>query len=940
MKKGILAYPSVDIIQLVANILLEEKEYLSRNLVVFPGKRPSHFLRRYLADVLKSPFRAPKLLSIEEFVDFCCKLSGRRDRRINDIDAVSIIFNLHKKNRLIGREGEELDIDSFLIWGFKIFSDFEEMYMAGVKPSDLQKSEVIAGEKLPGSIYERLTSLSVLYESFYEYLLENELSTRASRYRDTLNTVGEIDLNVFKKVIFVGFFAFTNTERKIFEQLKTRDNVSFIFQKGHGIELTISELNIDVEEMGEDDKSPKISFYRAMDVHGEVFSLNQVLHEKKDFDRKDVIALPSTESLFPIVQQTLPFTNNNYNISMGYPLFRTPVYSLIETLGRLLETREDDEYFVPDYLRFVLHPYVKNIYYKGASYPTRIILHTIEEQLVKRNRRFVKLEEIEEDKSIIQECVKKLKEGRKSNISTEKVIRHLKKIHTVLIKPFEDIKNVEDFGEKLLVLVTFISTSSPAKMHPYTRPFIKRMIEGIYELKTSGLKDEKFNETKSYLKLLRNYFRTVTYPFEGTPVKGLQVLGFLETRNIKFNTLYLLDGNEGIIPDTKKEDTLLPYEVRKHLGLPTYVEKERIARYHFERLVNCAKEVHIFYVESADKEKSRFVEKLMWNLQKEHKNLELQNQKEAFFGVQFSQKNPGAIRKNEDMIKCLEKHRFSPSALDTYLHCPLRFYYQYVLNLQEKEAISDVLEAIKVGDIVHKILEKFFKPKVGREMKIEDEDYQRMDEIVEDLFAKHYGGNVEGGSYLTKLQVKRRMRDVINLHNNKFYDVVIEECEDWHEGKITLSNGQKVNLVGKIDRIDRRNGQICVVDYKTGKNTDVPSTTKFPASPREEWYKTLKSVQLPFYILVYLDEHKDISINEINSCLMLLGTKTIKEEFLFKDKTERKKFFVMYREAITTLIGEILDKNVEFSPTKDFEKECVWCSYKNICGTQWVVKKW
>lgn len=953
--KSLLISPSLDVVEFVGDLLLKDKDNLCENLIVFPGKRPSHFLRKYLAGVLKSSFRAPKILSMDEFIDFMYGSLGYADRMMNAIDGVAILFELNKDKNLINDSKICLTLDDFLPWGFKIFSDFEEMYIELIEPSKLKGIEAIAGETLPVRIQKKLTSLSTLYESFYELFSQNNISTRASRYRKVADNIEKVDLDIFKKILTVGFFALTQSERKIFEQLGKKNNTSFVFQKGPGIESLISKLHVDVEEKGAEVKGAEVNFYKAMDVHGEIFALNQIICKKEDFTRKDLIVLPSADTLFPVVQHTLGFAKNEYNISMGYPLFRTPVYALIETLGKLMETRDGDDYFIPDYLKFVLHPYVKNIYLDRASYPTRIIFHTIEEQFVQQKRRFIKLKEIEEDKKIISGCVRKLATSECAKIDRVKIKNHLNNIHRILIKPFETIKNIEDFSDKLLQSISFISQNSQANMHPYTVPFIKTVIDGLYELKTSNLKNEKFVKTESYFRLLRNYVRSLKYPFPGTPVKGLQVLGFLETRNIKFDTVYFLDVNEGIVPHTKKEDTLLPYKVRKFLTLPTHEEREKISRYYFNTLLGGAKQVNIYYVESADKEKSRFVERLIWELQKKTQKLEIPT-REVFFKVHFSQRDPKSVKKNDDVMEyIIENISYSPSNLDTYLHCPLKFYYQNILKLREKEEITDDLEPKDIGSKVHNVLQNFFILKVGKKLVIKEEDYRKIGEMVEDEFNKSFTRSDIGSIYLIKSQIKERMKHVLDFHKKKYKDIIILECENkkkpylgqkYRQSKeilLELPSGYKIKLTGRIDRVDKRDGNIYIIDYKTGKDAAMPNPKNFDISKRKEWFKTLGSVQLPFYLLLYLDENKDISIDNINSSLMILGSKIIKEKLLFKEQLalhEKINLFNLYKKAILTLIQEILDPAIDFDSTPDPEKECYRCDFRVICGRQWMIKKW
>jgi hypothetical protein len=939
MKKAVLIRPSVDVIQFLGDTLLENKEHLSRNLIVFPGKRPAHFLRKHLADILESPFESPRFLSMDEFIDFACESLHTGGRKINAIDATAIIFDLHKKSELIGAMGENLSIDSFLPWGFKFFSDFEEMRIELTAPSKLKEIESIAGEELPANVRRKLTSLSTLYESFYNYLAKNRLCTRASRYTSVAESIERVDLSSFENAVFVGFYALTKAEQQILNSLKTRDNVSFVFQEGPGIETILSTLSVSAETIGHEESEPRIQFYPAMDAHGEVFALNEVIRQKKDFCHKDVVVLPSAETLFPVIQHTVPYAESDYNISMGYPLFRTPIYSLTEALGRALETRSDSDYFVPDYLGLVLHPYVKNVYFEKASYRARIVFHTIEEHLAATNRRFLKLEEIEEDETVIQECNMRLGEEGEAEADGEKIKEYLRNIHGILIKPFQDIKNVEDFGEKLLSLVSFISRNSPAKLHPYAIPFMKRMIEGIHELASSGIRNEQFSETRSYFRLLRSYFRTISCPFEGTPVKGLQVLGFLETRNIKFDTVHVLDVNEGVLPNTRKEETLLPHLARKHLGLPTHREREKISRYHFERLVRAAHDVHVFYVEGADKEKSRLVEKLMWDQQKKAGNPELPHCKEVFFKVKFSQKEPEPVTKTGDMIEHLENLVFSATKIDSYLHCPLRFHHKYILGLSRKQEIRENVEQDEIGGIVHNILKVFFGLKKHGKLTLEDKDCDVMDRIVEDVFRDRYSGFVEGDTYLIKLQIKRRMKDIIDFHRVNHQGISIEECESWHTAELELSGERKVSLGGRFDRLDRRDQQVCIVDYKTSTTAKMPNLKKLQDSSREEWYKTVYSVQLPLYVLLYTESHKEVSVNNVNSSLMILGAKRIEEKMLFGQGIEPEAVYGVYKGVIRTLLEEILDGKRQFEPTRDIERECVWCDYKDMCGTQWVKRK-
>ncbi|MDI6809023.1 MAG: PD-(D/E)XK nuclease family protein [Candidatus Eisenbacteria bacterium] len=929
-------------------------EHLAENIVVFPGKRPSHFLRKYIADIIKVSFRPPAIFSMDRFIDFAYeRLFAPPDRKIESMDAANILYTIPGVASKYGNGGPwDLPLDKFLPWATKIFSDFEEMHIEKVSPSSLQKIEAIAQERLPEGIQKRLVYLSRIYSAFYDYLRSSGFSTRSTRYRSIAEKISELDTAEYKSILFAGFFVFTRSEQDILRELKKRKNVGFIFQNGHGIDETIRDLGIEIEREEARVHKPKVYFHRCVDTHSEVFALSDTLGARDEFSEKDVIVAPLPETVFPVVEHALPNLETEYNISMGYPLSRTPIFALIQALGKALETRTPDgRYFVPSYLSLVLHPYIKNIRFDGASYPTRIVFHSIEEYLGKKNMRFIKLEEVERGTQVIRDCVVKLVKSGLSGVSEEKTAEHIERIHTIFFRSFDAIENIGDFCEKVLACVSFVSENSSANRHPYSAQFLRIMIEGLHELKLSGIAGEKMDNVLGYFKLLSVHIGSLKYPFEGTPVEGLQVLGLLETRNLKFDTVYFLDANEGVIPDTRKEDTILPYALRRNLGLPTHEERERISRYYFDLLTSAAEEVHIFYIEAAEKEKSRFVERLAWEEQKVAGTVaDVPDLKDIFFGVDFSQTDPAPVKKTAEMLNVIRGLRFSASSLDTYLYCPLQFYYERILRLGEKDKISGEVEPKEVGSRVHEVLSRFFSKRTARPLVIRPDDEEEMKNLVDEVWNDSYGtGANEGLLYLIKLQVKRRVKDVLEFHSQRYKKTVIIECEDRgrdsvrgkHRGVIEIPGAGDVKVLGWFDRVDKRGDEIVIVDYKTGKDARIPKSAKFTGSPREKWTKTLVSVQLPFYVLLYFINNPNFPLHRVNSSQILLGGNPIDEKLLFDEETEgeaRKEIFQIYREAILRLVGEILDPGTDFIPTSDPQKVCPDCAYTVLCGTQWITR--
>ncbi len=965
--------PAIDMVEFIGQALLKNPTF-ERTLVVFPGKRPGHFLYKYLADQLKTAFEPPAVMSADALMDHLLDELGVARRTVDAIDCVALLYRMNQteKCRVIGQSRTAMVLDEFLPWGFKLFSDFEELMISEVPADRLKTVETLVTEGLPKGIRVKLAALAGLYEIFYEHLEKNNLVTRSLKYRLAAERMDKVALTGHDRIMLAGFFALTPSEKKIFKFLAQDPRASFIFQEGPGIDAIIKDLGITPMGAGEPAAEPRIHFHKAMDSHAEVFGLNQLMSAQEKLGERDVIVLPRPETLFPVINCTLGFTEEN-NISMGYPVFRTPMNSLITALSRLLENQQrsdqaaEPEYESADYLRLVLHPYIKNLYFDGASYPTRIIFHAIEEIVVGKNERFITLEAIEQDKEILNRCATRLKHHGNGSVARGKISEHLKKIHDKLIRSFAGVTSIAGCTEKLLDVISLVSLQSPANEHAYTAPFIKTVIDSLYDLAVSDVGKESLTSLDRYFHLIQGYLALVSHPFTGTPVRGLQVLGFLETRNIKFNRVFLLDANEGVIPNSAKEDTTLPYAVRKVLGLMTHEERERIFRYYFDTLIKSSQTAHIFYIEAADLEKSRFVEGLIWDIQKRSKSLEYPAS-EIFFPVDFAQPEVLPAAKSARVAGLLASEKFqvfSASSLNDYLRCQLQYYYKKILGIKEREEISDEPDPMGIGDIVHDILLRFFVPWIGAPLGLSATDFKAMDQAVDAVFHERYRDIDRGPIYLIRSQVRRRLRYLVEFHMN-LTGIKILECENLTKKEpipdrfrlkyalLEISGGRSVTICGRLDRVDERQGSLWIVDYKTGAKGDMPSADNFDLALRDEWSKTLKSVQLPLYIHLYLEEvdqvtkkavrpGEKVKLSGINSGLMLIGQKEgIKEQWLFSEKMDEKdrvKKYGDYKKAVIRLIEEILDPGHPFMPPPS-DEPCYNCAYKTFCGRQHVVKTW
>jgi CRISPR/Cas system-associated exonuclease Cas4 (RecB family) len=448
------------------------------------------------------------------------------------------------------------------------------------------------------------------------------------------------------------------------------------------------------------------------------------------------------------------------------------------------------------------------------------------------------------------------------------------------------------------------------------------------------MKEVQFQEVGSYFTLLKKYIAASYTPFAGTPLRGVQVLGFLETRNLKFENVLFLDANEGVLPDTRKEDSFLPFKARRILGLPTYLDREEIMFYTFETLIRGAKQCHLFYVENDQKEKSRFVEKFLWERQKREREREGQKYvKTVQYAVSLREKKPRPIDKTAEVVRFLKEYPFSATSLNSYLHCPLQFYYEHVLGLTEREALSEEFEKEEIGSFVHLVLCDYFKGKTGSVLTKKEMNLKELEKVIRTRFEEQYGKDPAGEIYLFRNQVEKHLKSFI-----KNYQVPkLRECETKIialEQRIDVKK-DSFKLGARLDRVEKRGERTTIIDYKTSSNKNYLTvhTDKLDIKNRDSWSGAIPTLQLPFYLMVY--SHLTGEKPEAIDCLfLLLGRTRIDSDIevpLFKEEAEFKEHFGNLTHVIFGLLRELVNPDRPFLPTVDPKSHCSRCVYGYIC---------
>ncbi len=616
---------SEDLIKYTGELVLEKIRMGQKVTVIFPNRRPVYFLSQYISDSYKTTTDLVKMFSIDDFIDARWESSDPKlfhpYPKVNPTEAAFILFNLNKTDEMgLIKYAEKLDV--FMPWGYKLFSD-----------------------KNTYNFSDKFAKFSKMYKTFYEVLVKSGFTSRSYRYKTFAEKINAnpaaINININPDseeiVIISGFYGITKSEAVIFKNLlKNTKNTLFVSKIGTLTADFFSKIGLNLIEIKqfaeykEESELDGINFHfnKVSSLHNEIMRLKEIINESKNkLSSKDLIVLSKEEYLFPLIHNVLnSLDKNGYNISIGYSLNRTPIYTLFNLLSVLHSRRKYDKFYAKDYVSLFLHPYVKNISGKlhelpGCSFEsdkTRKFFQSIELNIKKNGILFISLKDI-----------KDILPSFKPDDWDEKYIDYLAKMHELFIFNFENIKNIKDFIEKIIKIIDAVSHNSSANKHPYGSKFIESAFKGVMEFDAANFGSYKFEGISGYFNLLKNLLKQQKVPFKGTPIKGLQILGPLEARNINFDRIFYLGANEGTLPDVSKENSVLTEDIRKILNISDAEKSSKIQEYNFFNLVSGAKEVYLFYNDSNRSEKSRFVEKIIWDRQKKTKNLNKWNLKSS-----------------------------------------------------------------------------------------------------------------------------------------------------------------------------------------------------------------------------------------------------------------------------------------------------------------------
>jgi CRISPR/Cas system-associated exonuclease Cas4 (RecB family) len=762
----------------------------------------------------------------------------------------------------------------------------------------------------------------------------------------------------WEKIIFAGFNALTPAEEKIIKALVDAEKADLLWDVDkYYVENEAQEAGLFLRRL---QKSLKLDNFKWMggnfglgkkkiEIIGVPQNVGQAkiaakilkaYSENEESISQTAVVLNDEAMMLPVLN-SIPAEINSFNLTMGLPLDQSPLFSLYEAFFSLHENAlkfdktggKQLRYYFRDLLNIAEHTYLKS--FIGSVDESK------EKQVVKKlksqNKIFYKPEELSDLFASLpnkdKETFVSLFEPWRDN--PRKALDNLIAI-TVFLKEIETGKGKNEMS----------SSSDALKIEylfHYSKVFkrLEKLLAGFPYL----------NNIRSLHQLFHQIVGSLTISFYGEPLTGLQIMGMLETRTLDFENLIVLSVNEDLIPSGKSANSFIPFDIRMQYGLPTYKDRNAIFAYHFYRLLQRSKNIHLLYnTEVGDLgggDKSRFISQLLVELPKYNPEIEIVEKILTGISVKNENEIPIVIPKDELIIEKLLKHAahgFSPSALNVFRNCSLRFYFQYVAKLREMEDVEETIEAATLGSVVHEVLQRLYTPFIGKNVLAID--VKKMLPQIEILVRKSFRDKYEGGELdygknllvvkVAELFVTNFLQGEMAMLQKDKPELHIISLEEMYLGEleIKLENSDvayPVKFKGNCDRIDSFGGTTRIIDYKTG-NVKISDLTLKEWGMLNEGIKKDKVFQVLFYAYVYSKNQSNhtaptkagiVSFRNLSSGFM--AVKTPEGEII--DQGVLKDFEIV----LSKITKELLESSIPFSQTENPDN-CTYCPFVGICN--------
>ena len=808
---------------------------LHQKIVVLPNKRSGLFLKKALVEILQKPVLSPQILSIEDFFASMTPYV--------QADRLELIFEFFQAYKELYVDKSQ-SFDEFIRWAPSLLGDFNQLDAFNVDAKEvftyINEVKKIEDWQLKPDSPKMITdylkfyaSLYDLYQNLKKHLQNKNLAYPGMISRYVAKNIEKLSKNFEEEqIIFAGFNALNTNQTNIIKQLIINGKARIFwdadqyylkpqFEAGRFINnhlKTFKDFKWIFEHFNQSKEIEIIgvtgSITQAQAI-AEILENKAMRENKLDDLQETAIVLNEEHLLLPLIN-SLPNSVDAVNITLGLPLKSVPISRFFELLVQLYAEKEQ-------YGRFHLDTIVS------------IINQNVFEEILSG-----------EEQHSNQLLLKQLERFKTNLISQDLWLRTLQNstsfIKNLIIKDFSVLK----FTEVLLKLIDFFARQNPDELDGLALVKFEKLFLQLQDfIKQTG--EIKNMRTFQYLfKYLLNQERLA---FEGEPLEGLQIMGILETRLLDFDHVIITSMNEGIIPRGRNDRSIIPFELKKHFGLPLHHDQNAIIAYHFYRLLQRAKKITLIYNAAGDGfgagEQSRFITQIENEL-----DTDIHQIKRRIFNLSSNTK---LIEKEEitKTIKTLNKLRdlaisgFSPSALVTYIRNPLIYYKKYILNLEETQETGDAIPVNIIGTIIHDVMEVLYKNYIGKTLQQSDfESFFKLYEnfALEFFIKKSFGDDapvdinlITGKNLIVFEIIKKHIKGLLEQDRhivksgNKLKIIGLEKNL---KARLPIKD-KEVYIRGKVDRIDRLNGTLRIIDYKTGKVEDNDMTLKFKANKNE-----------------------------------------------------------------------------------------------------------
>jgi len=941
----------------VSKVLPETPDY-SRLAVVFPNKRPFLFLRRALHQKFNKPFIPPASFTMDTFIFTILKKSKLNFNLINNLDLMGKLFEIVSQSNFLFKFDS---FEKFFPWAEKIARFLNQIDTENISNESLKsvaENAAVGYEDVPEQVNNLLMSLIDIRLKLHQTLEEENNYTRGLAYSKTLSLLNESLFSEFDKIYFAGLFALTKSEQGIIKYFWKEDKADVVFNADpNSYPLILKSLKnyfapdeVVKISSGETFERREPQIFSSFDIHSEIVQLGNVLKNKNI--KNSVIVLPRPDTLFPLLSLTLDRVKDkidNFNISLQYPLIRTSLFSLVEKIVNFRMQKDSNQdmssYKTKEYMQIVSNPFLKNV--AIHNFPMRIFVNLLRNSLNGKiksplNNQFIfSLSDLLAQDEFVDSISKETPDS-----SSEKIREAISLFHKKVFSNFENVNTLNRLIASIETLLNFLMKNSDVKSYILSGEILQKLFNLLSELKKTTIADQEFSyQFFSYL--FSRYLQRESIIFATTPLQDLEIIGMLETRNLNFESVYILDVQDDILPGKRTIDSLIPLEVYNQLNLPNYEKKLEMNKYYFDRLVKSGKEVNLFYVENEDKERSRFIEKIIWDKEKEETKINAIAVKPISFSIKnlSTDEKSTSIQKNDIILKKIKNLSFSASSLDTYINCGLKFYYSKILGLSEESQIAEELDGAMRGSLVHKVLENTYKIAKTNNQNFSSGRIEEVQKILSQELEKAFMKlPMTGETILLKKIAELKLKSFIanDLKNESF---IIESLEGKYNFEMETENNS-VLITGKIDRIDLLKDKIYrIIDYKTSTNLKKYNSPKFEdfneqieeGTVIDYLNKKTISVQLPLYIKMFqaqekykkipLDkieaEYRNFEIGDAHNKLSLFAGKKKEQEI------NKEEYMKNFDKLLNIIIDDILNPSQPFEARE--KRKCEYCEFNKFC---------